>query len=386
MAQKVREDLKKLFQAGDKLRMDSFIDLIESLVSTQEDSNISGSLMPTKGNTFNLGSAEFPWKEIFVSKNSIKLVDTTTGETETLSKEDVTQLKAIEAQRKTQDGIPVKKVRGFTSSSTFIDLEASNQQTGDRIDIKVANTFEAASFSTSRTSIGPKESVPLELTGSLKIKQSLDTPHEFLGKYQFKGNPDNFGNAGKGVELLNDVGFKYEGSKDKIEFKPEGGVSFTGGNVVIEDAITSQPGTISQSINIGTFNTPSIAEYIGVEGNKRISIAPGVKVSVNPGSRLIIKPQQPNILADSTTGDITLTSTDGGDISFNVGSFGTNPKYIGFNMEIPAGNSAAWYGPIHIGRTFVPINGGTVPRLTVTNKGNLRIKEDARLRIKDFNE
>ena len=386
MAQKVREDLKKLFQAGDKLRMDSFIDLIESLVSTQEDSNISGSLMPTKGNTFNLGSAEFPWKEVFVSKNSIKLVDTTTGETETLSKEDVTQLKAIEAQRKTQDGIPVKKVRGFTSSSTFIDLEASNQQTGDRIDIKVANTFEAASFSTSRTSIGPKESVPLELTGSLKIKQSLDTPHEFLGKYQFKGNPDNFGNAGKGVELLNDVGFKYEGSKDKIEFKPEGGVSFTGGNVVIEDAITSQPGTISQSINIGTFNTPSIAEYIGVEGNKRISIAPGVKVSVNPGSRLIIKPQQPNILADSTTGDITLTSTDGGDISFNVGSFGTNPKYIGFNMEIPAGNSAAWYGPIHIGRTFAPINGGTVPRLTVTNKGNLRIKEDARLRIKDFNE
>ena len=55
-------------------------------------------------------------------------------------------------------------------------------------------------------------------------------------------------------------------------------------------------------------------------------------------------------------------------------------------MEIPAGNSAAWYGPIHIGRTFAPINGGTVPRLTVTNKGNLRIKEDARLRIKDFNE
>ena len=386
MAQKVREDLKKLFQAGDKLRMDSFIDLIESLVSTQEDSNISGSLMPTKGNTFNLGSAEFPWKEIFVSKNSIKLVDTTTGETETLSKEDVTQLKAIEAQRKTQDGIPVKKVRGFTSSSTFIDLEASNQQTGDRIDIKVANTFEAASFSTSRTSIGPKESVPLELTGSLKIKQSFNTPHEFLGKYQFKGNPDDFGNAGKGVELLNDVGFKYEGSKDKVEFKPEGGVSFTGGNVVIEDAITSQPGTISQSINIGTFNTPSIAEYIGVEGNKRISIAPGVKVSVNPGSRLIIKPQQPNILADSNTGDITLTSTDGGDISFNVGSFGTNPKYIGFNMEIPAGNSAGWYGPIHIGKKFAPINGGTVPTLVVTNIGNLRIKEDARLRIKDFNE
>ena len=386
MARKVRNDLKKLFEEGDVLSSKAFIDLIESLVSTQEDSKISGSLMPSKGNTFNLGSAELPWKELFVSKNSIKLIDTTTGETETLSKTDVEELKAIEAKRKSTDGIPLKKVRGFTSASTFIDLEASASSAGDRIDIKVANTFEAASFSTSRTSIGPKETVPLELTGSLKIRPSHTDPHEFLGKYQFKGNPEDFGVAGKGVELLNDVGFKYSGSKDKVEFKPEGGVSFTGGNVVIEDAITSQPGTISQSINIGTFNTPSIAEYIGVEENKRISIAPGVKVSVHPGSRLIIKPQQPNILANSNTGDITLTSTDGGDISFNVGSFGTNPKYIGFNMEIPAGNSAGWYGPIHIGKTFAPINGGTVPRLTVTNIGNLRIKEDARLRIKDFNE
>jgi hypothetical protein len=386
MAQKIRKDLKKIFEAGDKLTVSSFIDLIESLVSTQEDSKISGSLMPSKGNTFNLGSPEFPWKEVFVSKDSIKLIDTTTGETETLSKTDVEELKAIEAKRKSTDGIPLKKVRGFTSASTFIDLEASNQQAGDRIDIKVANTFEAASFSTARTSIGPKETVPLELTGSLKVRPSHTDPHEFLGKYQFKGNPENFGVAGKGVELLNDVGFKYSGSKDQVEFKPEGGVSFTGGNVVIEDAITSQPGVISQSISIGTFNTPSIAEYIGVEGNKRISIAPGVKVSVNPGSRLIIKPQQPNILANSTTGDITLTSTDGGDISFNVGSFGTNPTYIGYNIEIPAGNSAGWYGPIHIGKKFSSTTAGAPSTLSVTNLGKLRIKEDARLRIKDFNE
>ena len=118
--------------------------------------------------TFSLGSHALPWKELFVSKNSIKLIDTDTGATESLSKTDVEELKAIEAKRKSTDGIPVKKVRGFTSASTFIDLEASASSAGDRIDIKVANTFEAASFSTTRTSIGPKETVPLELTGSLK--------------------------------------------------------------------------------------------------------------------------------------------------------------------------------------------------------------------------
>ena len=67
-------------------------------------------------------------------------------------------------------------------------------------------------------------------------------------------------------------------------------------------------------------------------------------------------------------------------------TFGTNPKYIGYNLEIPAGNSAGWYGPIHIGKKFAPTTAGALPTIAVTNLGKLRIKEDARLRIKDFNE
>ena len=388
MARKVKQDLKKLFEEGDVLSSKAFIDLIDSLVSVKEDSRISGSLLPDTRDAFSLGSRALPWKELFVSKESIKLIDTDTGATESLSKTDVEELKAIEAQRKSTDGIPVKKVRGFTSASTFIDLEASASSAGDRIDIKVANTFEAASFSTSRTSIGPKETVPLELTGSLKIRPSHTDPHEFLGKYQFKGNPEDFGVAGKGVELLNDVGFKYSGSKNKVEFKSEGGVSFTDGNVVIEDAIISQPGVISQSINIGTSTTPSVAEYIGVHDNHRITIAPGVKVSVFPGSRFIIKPQQPNLSADGSTGDITVSAIGGGDISFNVGEFGTNPQYIPIHRTIPAGNQAIWYGPIFIGRGFQQLSAaGNVLNLDEAGQGqnaSLRLNEGSQIRIQAF--
>lgn len=385
MARKVRDDLKKLFEEGDVLSARAFIDLIDSLVSVKETSRISGSLLPDVKDSFTLGSKELPWKELFVSKNSIKLVDADTNTTESLSKTDVEELKAIEANRKSTDGIPLKKVRGFTSASTFIDLEASASSAGDRIDVKVANTFEAASFSTARTSLGPKETVPLELTGSLKIRPSHTDPHEFLGKYQFKGNPEGFGNAGKGVELLDDVGFKYSGSKDIVEFKPEGGVSFKGGNVVMEDAVISQAGIISQSINIGTSTSPSIAEYIGVHDNHRITVAPGVTVNVHPGSKLIIKPQQPNIAADPSTGDIVVSAVDGGDISFNIGEFGTNPQYIPIHMTIPAGNQAIWYGPIFIGRFSNQL--GQVLNLDTAGQGqnaSLRINEGANIRVQAF--
>jgi hypothetical protein len=384
MAQKTRNDLKTYFQTGDKLSSRAFIDLIDSLVSTREDSSVSGSILPSLKDKFNLGSKSFPWKEVFVSTGSINFVKPD-GTVTTFSESDISASKLLESQRKSTDGLPVKKLRSFTSASTFIDLESSQSSAGDRIDIKVANTFEAFSVSTVRTSIGPKETVPLELTGSLKVKQSQTDPHEFLGKYQFKGNPGNFGNAGKGVEFLNDVGFKYSGSKDIVEFKPEGGVSFTGGNVVMEDAVISQAGVISQSINIGTSTSPSIAEYIGVHDNYRITVAPGVTVNVHPGSKLIIKPQQPNIAADPSTGDIVVSAVDGGDISFNIGEFGTNPQYIPIHMTIPAGNQAIWYGPIFIGRFSNQI--GQVLNLDSAGQGqnaSLRINEGANIRIQAF--
>ena len=385
MARKVRDDLKKQFKEGDVISSKSFIDLIDSLVNVKETSRISGSLLPDVQDAFTLGSKALPWKEIFVdSKSSFKLVDTNTGTTESFSKDDVTQLKAIETLRKSTDGIPVKKLRSFASSSTFIDFDSSVTSAGDKIDIKVADTFEALSLSQTRTSLGPKEDVPLELTGSLKIRPANNEKHLFHGKYKFSGKHATGSDALihdeklVAVEILGS--FIQSSSGGNVTFGTSG-TSFTGGNVVIEDATISQAGVINQSLNIGSTISPGIAEYIGVNDNNRITVSPGVRVNVHPGSRFIIKPQQPNLASDSSTGDITVSSVGGGDISFNVGSFGSNPKYIGFNMNIPIGNSANWYGPIHIGKKVVPNDNN----IYVTNLGSIRINNEARLRIKDFN-
>ena len=393
MAQKVREDLKKQFEAGDKLTSTAFTDLIDSLVSTQEDSNISGSLMPTKGSTFNLGSAERPWKELFVSKESIKLVDTDTNTTESLSKADVTDLKNIESQRKSTDGIPVKRIRSFTSSSTFIDLEASHSSAGDRIDIKVANTFEALSISTARVSLGPKETVPLELTGSLKVTPSYSDPHDLKGKYVFSGNPSNFGSAGTGIVISGSLDLSgsfanYSFENMSMDISQGGqliygalGVAMTGNsNVTIEEAVITQPGHISQSFNIGTAGNPSTTNMIGVGDNCYIKITEGVIIHVNEDSTFKIQCPQPDITINTDTDIITLSNGAGDETVISTGEFGTNPQYIASNYSVPAGNVAVWYGPIYIGRAAVPNSVGYL----VTNLGSLRLNNNSQIRIQAF--
>lgn len=388
MAKKIRDDLKKLFEEGDVLSARAFIDLIDSLVSTKEDSRISGSLLPDVKSSFNLGSRELPWKKLFVASESITLVDTDTNTTESLSKADVAALKTIESQRKSTDGIPVKKLRSFASASTFIDLESSSSSAGDKIDIKVADTFEALSISQTRTSLGPKENVPLELTGSLKIRPANNEKHLFHGKYQFSGK-----HASGSAALVHDeklVAVEISGSLIQsssggtVTFSTTG-TKFEGGNVILEEALVSQPGVISQSMNIGTPISPSIAEYIGVGDNHRITIAPGVLVNVFPGSRFIVKPQQPNLAADSSTGDITISAVGGGDISFNIGEFGTNPQFIPVHLNVPAGNQAAWYGPIFIGR--FSDQSGQILNLDEAGQGqnaSLRLNEGVQIRIQAF--
>jgi len=391
MAEKNRTDLKALFGTGDKLTAASFIDLIDSLVSTKESSTISGSLIPVVGSdltsSFNLGSITAAWKEIFVSTGSLNFVDSD-GTITSLSRDDVTATKDFETKRKSTEGIPVKKVRGFSSASTFIDLEAINSQAGDRIDIKVADTFEAASFSTARTSLGPKETVPLELTGSLFIRPATatttsDDKHHFHGKYQFSGQHAVGGGAlshDDSVVAVEISGSLLQSSSGgTFEVKPQG-TSFTDGNVVAEDFVHSQPGIISQSIKVGAPGRPSIVKLTGVGNDNSITIAEGVTLNVFGGSRLIIQDQQPNLRADNDSGDIIVTDPGKGiDIVFSVGSAGTNPTVISSNLNIPKGNSAKWYGPIKIGRELKD-NGEE----KIVNKGSLRIKQGAKLRIQDF--
>ena len=384
MAKLTRQQVKALFEQGDRLKSTSFIDLIESLVSTKEDSTISGSLVPEIHKKFNLGSPAKAWDSVFISTGSLNFVDPD-GTITTFTKEDLLKAQDIEAKRTSDDGIALKRIRAFNSASTFINLNTTGSargvEEGTAIDIFVKGVFEALHISEERLSLGPTNNFPVEITGALDVGANAGTlAHKIGGKVQITGEKVDGGDSGFEVT----GSFINSGSGGKVEFNSEG-VSFTDGNVVIEDATISQAGVISQSMNIGTATSPSIAEYIGVFDNHRITIASGVQVNVHQGSRLIIKSQQPNLSANSLTGDIVVSAVNGGDISFNIGEFGTNPQYIPVHMSIPAGNQAIWYGPIFIGRFSNQL--GNILNLDAAGQGqnaSLRIHEGANLRINTF--
>jgi hypothetical protein len=380
MAEKNRPDLKSSFGAGDKLREQSFIDLIDSLVSTKEDSTISGSILPAGKNEFDLGSAAFPWKAIHASGSVI--FTNAAGETTTLSQTDLDELKSIESLRKSDSGIPIKRLRAFNSATSFIDFNttANGVAAGSAIDFIINSSLQALNLSENSISLGPSNNFPIEVTGALNVTANSSTPHQLGGVVSVTGETQGSGTSGLEVS-----GSLIQSSSGGIVSFNEEGSSFTNGNVLIEDAIISQPGVIGQSINIGTNTSPSIAEYMGVGDNHRIKIAAGVTVNVSQGSRLIIKNQQPNLAADASTGDITVSAVGGADIAFNIGEFGTNPQYIPQHRSIPAGNVANWYGPIFIGRYLSP--GGNILNLDIAGQGqnsSLRLNEGAQVRINTF--
>ena len=312
-------------------------------------------------------------------------------------KGDVTASKEFEAKRKSDDGIPLKRLRAFEGASTFIDLNSKagrSKTAGSAIDIFVKDTYEAFHVDPSLVSIGPVPGVPLQLTGSIAIGTSYSDPHEFKGKYQFIGNPDNYGSAGEGVEIKNDIGFDYSGSKGgagKIKYKkpldgilqpdPHGGVSFTDGNVIMENTTISQASVISQSMTIGISPVnpdawlPCIVNLIGVGNDCHIKIADEVIVKVGNNSTLKIQCPQPDVTVNTDIDTITLSNGAGDETVISTGEFGTNPQYITTNYSVPAGNVAVWYGPIYI---------GTTPEGLVPNIGSLRLNENTQIKIQAF--
>ena len=108
---------------------------------------VTGSILPGENNTYDLGSPSKVWRHLWISSGSLAFVSG--SEITRVSQDDAIQ---VFEGRKAAAGMAMKRVRGFTSASTFIDLEATNKTAGDRIDIKVANTFEALSISTPRVS------------------------------------------------------------------------------------------------------------------------------------------------------------------------------------------------------------------------------------------
>ena len=377
MAEKKKADLKNLFGTGNTLSAGNFVDLIDSFVSTKEDSTISGSLIPeSNGNIspFNLGSPNSAWGELYISSGSLNFVDED-GTITSFSKEDFSASKADNVNRSTDNGVSMKRITSLNDSSTFINLNTTTRGVteGTAIDFIVKDVFEALHLSENRVSLGPTNNFPVEITGALDISANTSIPHKLGGLVQITGEKKGAGTSG--FEVTGSL--VKSGSGGIVEFTDQGS-SFTNGNVVIEEAVIAQAGVINQSINIGTDTSPSIADYIGVGDNNKITIASNIKVSISQGSRLIIKQQQPNISADNDNGNIIVTDPGGGqDLIFSIGSTGTNPQFIDLNMNIPAGNYAKWYGPIFVGRKLVG-------ELDQTANGSLRINSMAQLVVEDF--
>jgi len=290
------------------------------------------------------------------------------GEVTTYVQEDAKQ---VFEKRKTPDGMKVRKLRAMESASTYIDLGGTYTSPGDRIDIYVKDTFEALSVSAGRISLGPKETIPLELTGSLKVRPALLTAggvnaHDLQGKYQFSGNPTGFGaisaSSNSGVEISGSL--DVSGSYGNYGFDSMSINIFQGGqltygtlgvqitshsNVTIEEAVITQPGHISQSLNIGSPGDPSISNMIGVGNNCYIKIAQGVVVHVSEASTFTIQCPQPDITTDTDTGTVTISGVDevGNDVVIYNNNNG-NPSKVLQNTTIPAGQVSYWtVGPVN---------------------------------------
>ena len=278
---------------------------------------------------------------------------------EEFKKGDVTASKAFETKRKSDDGIPLKRLRAFNSASTFIDFntERRGQQKGDAIDVFVRDTFEAFHIDPLRISLGAKSNLPLELTGSIKTKAlGEQVPQTWLHKIKFKSgsNPQTYG-------LIMDGGI------------------VTTGIITAENALSIQPGIglIYGALGVlgGTGNLAETSQDIVVQPNTTTTInvsdenpsytiAAGTDYTISAGADVtIINPNQ------------TFT---GGAIDDGIDSDGTgtfqggvgNSSYITTNQTIPANTNTILYVTPY--DDSITINSGV--NFTISQNADLTIK------------
>ena len=375
---KTRAELLELFGTGDRLTATSFKELINSLVTTEESSTISGSLLPYIRNTYDLGSQLQPWREIYVNDGALNFVDDQ-GVVTSISKADLIASKEDTTNRTLDTGIPIKRITAFEDTgSTFIDLNTTSRGViaGTAIDFRVKDNFESLHLSQERVSIGPTNNFPVEITGALDVKANSGVSHKIGGLVQITGTTEGSGTSGFEVT----GSFAQSSLGGKVKFNDDGS-SFKGGNVTIENAITAQPNVIQNDFEIGTPSVPAIANYLGTGNDDRMEITANTKVTVHPGSKMIVKPLQPNVQFKPEDGEIILSDPFGiSDITLGQGAQGTNPQYIGSNFKVPLGNYAKWYGPIFIGRQISRLS----PIPEVKRGASLRIDTNAQVRIQSF--
>ena len=269
---------------------------------------VSGNLVPVPDNdsftsSFSLGSSTAAWKDLFVSEDSIKFIrQSGSGESEILASIQIDKDSGLSEAVGTTDVLKIQHPDGRR-----MDLETGHIQIGkDR-----GRGFE---FSNPGSSIGAGNIYGKfqNYLGSGKGQQLLMRPESetltMLGrKYKthlfnaqgggsvtfalrnMDGDRNGFFRiekdttvAGFGTPLLEvheDKHTTFFGTDSILTVEgtiESTGGTFTGGNTVIEEAVTVQPGIISQSINIGTATSPSTLEMIGVGDDNSIKIADAI--------------------------------------------------------------------------------------------------------------
>ncbi len=202
-------------------------------------------------------------------------------------KGDVTASKDFELRRKSDTGIPVKRIRAFESSSTFIDMNrtAGRQRTkygtlkkGETLDVFVRDNYEALHIDPFLVSIGPKATIDLQLTGSISTQTNgVTQTSAFLNG--FTGfDQDNYG-------FILDNGLITTGI-----ITADNALSVAPGTSLIYGALGTVGGTgntaeTSQDITI----QPNTTTIINVsDENPSYTIASGINYTISVGADVTI--------------------------------------------------------------------------------------------------
>ena len=285
----------------------SSLNLIQPTQDALPNIIVSGNLVPVPDvnsftSSFSLGSETAAWKDLFVSEDSIKFIrQKSDGTSEVLA--------SIQIDKESQD----QEVQGTAEVLKFqhpdgrrMDLESGVIQVGkDRSrgflfaepDGHIGSIFGKMQNYIAGTGKGQQllmrpESEGLAFLGR-KYKSHLFNAqggaNVTFGLQNFDGDKNGFFRiekdtsiAGAGTalfEISETLKHKVHGVNSKFEVEgtiQTTGGTFTGGNTVIEEAVTVQPGIISQSFNIGTTTSPSNLEMVGVGDDNSIKISDAI--------------------------------------------------------------------------------------------------------------
>jgi len=425
---------------------------------------VSGSILPGTDKEYDLGSPTQAWRHLYVSTGSIYFVnDSGSGEVETLASITLNDSASNGDDNKTlqfrgkegTDNMDVE-FRQIQAGESFTKGHLLNDGQGYSSTDVYGKSQQYMGGGDGQAFINRPEYTSLAPFGRKLVAHNINAQGRgslAVTLMNYTGDGDGFFRVEKGTTIpgvgtpLFEVSeshqaivygeeseLKAEGQVRVIgKLKAEGSITasnslfsgslkatgqsaFTNNDVIIENAVTSQPGKINQNFTIGVIdfiNEPATQTMIGVGNDNHIKIEENIIVKIANGSTLKIITSQPDATANSSQGSITLsdpTVTAGGDIVMFPDN-GGNPTILNQNTTIPAGQVANWTEGNNLPGTYfddesplnnkkgiqigassgvvyngIIVNGVTifpsVPSLESTSNIKLRIKDGAVLRIR----